>query len=194
MIYPAAIRFTYLQCSFVLWRRLFCRHVYFMALFTSVKWTSNSSQQTPLQSVLEKKTTFFSFFLSLFFFFFFFARIYPPGHSKLLCSPTVRLLCLSAAAHLFGFYGLCFSLGSAYAWLGPALLKWWRGGGRKMSGKAIFYSLWCVYGYCSPFVISLQQPDGEKSEENLNKSDKLAWVTPPPTTTCTSDWHWECVV
>lgn len=187
MIYPAAIRFTYLQCSFVLWRCLFCRHVYFMTLFTSVKWTSNRSQQPPLQSVWEKP---FSLSFSLFFFVVFLPEFIPPGHSKLLCSPTVRLLCLSAAAHLFGFYGLCFSLGSVYAWLGPALLKWWRGGVQNVRGGDLLFVMMCLW-LLFPFVISSQQPDGDKRgefEQEWQVSVSPFCLFPPPPRNNTHEW------
>lgn len=194
MIYPAAIRFTYLQCSFVLRRRLFCRHVYFMTLFTSVKWTSNSSQQPPLQSVWEKPFS-LSFSLSLFFF----AWIYPPRALEaalLPHGPPVMFICSSTS---LWFLWSLFLLRICLCLAGPRTFKMMKGGERKMSGKAIFYPLWCVYGYCS-HSLSAHSSRTEKSEENLNKSDKLAWllfVCPPPNphaATRTSDWHWERVV
>ena len=140
-----------------------------------------------------KKKQPFSLSFSHFFFFFFCQNLSPRALEAALLphGPPVMFICSSTS---LWFLWSLFLLRICLCLAGPRTFKMMKGGGRKMSGKAIFYSLWCVYGYCSPFVISSQQPDGEKSEENLNKSDKLAWVTPPPTTTCTSDWHWECVV
>lgn len=52
------------------------------------------------------------FFLSVFLFF----LINPPGHSEPLCfSLPVMFICSSTS---LWFYGLCFSIWSAYAWLG----------------------------------------------------------------------------
>ena len=136
MIYPAAIRFTYLQCSFVLWRRLFCRHVYFMALFTSVKWTSNSSQQTPLQSVLEKKPTFFSFFLSIFFFFFFFfcQNLSPRALEAALLphGPPVMFICSSTS---LWFLWSLFLLRICLCLAGPRTFKMMKAGGGGGGGR-----------------------------------------------------------
>lgn len=94
--------------------------VYFMMLLSSVKWTSNGSQQAPLHSVWENP------FLSLSLFFFIFL-INPPGHSKPLCFPMVCLVCLSAAAHLFGFYSLCFSSGFCLCLTGLSTFKMMKG-------------------------------------------------------------------
>lgn len=146
MIYPTATRLVI--CIAYLFYGVVCFVDMFMMPFASVKWLSNR-HGTPLHSLWENP------FLSLPLFF----KINPPGHSKLLWYPTVCLLCLSAAAHLFGFYGLCFSLGSVYAWLDPALLKWWRGLAKCLQRRS-FIRMMCLC-LLFPFVISSQQPDRE---------------------------------
>lgn len=130
-------------------------------LFTSLKWTSNSSQQTPLHPIWENP--FCPFF-----------QVNPRGHTKLLCFPAVCLLCLSAAAHRSGFYSHCFSSGSVYAWLDPGLLTWWRRVQSVWESDLLF--VWCgVHGYCFR-LLSARSSWTQMCEENFKKSDKLTCV------------------
>lgn len=112
------------------------------------------------------------FSLSSFPFFFLF-EINPPGHSKLLCFPTVCLLCLSAAAHLFGFYSLCFSLGSVYAWLGPHTFKMMKGSTKCLRRRSFICKmcLWLLF----PFVISSQQLDTKNVRGIWKNKKKEVW-------------------
>lgn len=102
-------------------------------------------------------------FIYFFFLCFVFFNINPRWHWELLCDPMVCLLCLSAAAHLFSFYSLCFSLGSVYAWLGPTPLKWWRGVHSVWDGNLLF--VWGFYGYCF-HLLSVRSSWIQMCEEN----------------------------
>lgn len=129
---------------------------YFTTQFTSVKWMSNSFQQTALQSVSENLSLYFLYNKS--------PRALQAALLQSACyvylHQHISLVLWSLFLHRIG---LCQTQ--------SALLKWWRGAESVWEGDLLF--VWCVYGYCS-YSLSASCSRTEKCSQDLIKRGKFS--------------------